>query len=112
MQKLAPDDPRPRTPGVTPGDEFWMENFGATRVAYAYKEDLRDVVARTLAELTPPVTLAQLRAGGRSTALLSVRDVVVERALQAGHRPFRIARFLNLSDSTISRVKATLAQRA
>jgi REP-associated tyrosine transposase len=111
-KKLDPDDLLPCSPGVTAGDEYWLRNFEVTQGAdLQSNSDLRDVVRRALMELAPDMTLDQLRAGGYSKSFLAIRSGVIDCALRADHRPFRIARFLNISDSTVSRVNVQRAAR-
>ncbi|MEX2283593.1 MAG: hypothetical protein WEE89_14000 [Gemmatimonadota bacterium] len=112
-KKLAPSDPRPYAPGVTAGDEYWLENFGVKRLAKrSYRPDLRDVVIIALAELAPTISLDALRVGLRTRPLIALRQAIIERALRAGHRPIDVARYLNTSDSTVSRVNVALARKA
>jgi REP element-mobilizing transposase RayT len=110
-KRLAPDAPRPHSPGVTDSDVFWMHNFG-TRPDRTERpsSDLRDIALRTLAESTPEITLDLVRAGAHIRPLAAVRDAIALQALRAGHRPIDIANFLNTSDSTVSRVRTRLAQ--
>ena len=111
-KNVGPDELRPQAPGLTAGDEFWLQNFGKkTAIVEEYfRRDLNVVVEQTLREQTPRITLRQLRAGGRTRSILEIRNVVIERALRAGHRPVNVARFLNTSDSTISRVNVALTR--
>jgi REP element-mobilizing transposase RayT len=110
-KQLAPDAPRPHSPGVTDGDVFWMQNFGSTRAGVERpRGDLRDIALRTLAESAPDVRLELIRMGAYNRRLIAVRDTIVVRALRAGHRPIDIANLLNTSDSTVSRVRTRLAQ--
>jgi REP element-mobilizing transposase RayT len=111
-KKLGPDELLPRAPGVTPGDGYWLRNFEVQpQTEHHILPDLRDVVLRALAVLAPGMTLEQLRTTGYSKSSAALRDAVIEWALRAGHRPVHIARFLNTSDSTVSRVNVRLAGR-
>jgi REP element-mobilizing transposase RayT len=106
-KKLGPGDPPPHSPGVTAGDEYWLNNFSVRPVPLIVpRNDLRDIVRRALTEVAPVVTLDELRAGSRSSQVVAARNAVIDRALRAGHRPVSIARFLNTSDTTVSRVRA------
>ena len=110
-KRLEPGEPRPHSPGVTEGDVYWMQNFGTTRVsADRPRTDLRDIVKRALAESKPDVTLERLRQGDYSKQLVAIRNVIVAQALRADHRPADIAHYLNVSDSTVSRVRSFLTQ--
>ncbi|MGH7553761.1 MAG: transposase [Longimicrobiales bacterium] len=109
---LGPDDLRPHTPGATARDEFWINNFDGRPVPDVRPpSDLSDLVRRTLTQFAPIITLDQLRAGVRAKAVVAARNIVIERALRAGHRPINVARFLNTSDTTVSRVRMSLTRR-
>jgi REP element-mobilizing transposase RayT len=110
-KRLAPDAPRPYSPGVTDGDVFWMQHFGSMHAGVERpRADLRDIALRTLADSAPDITLDLVRTRAYSRPLIAVRDAIVVRALRAGHRSIDIASFLNTSDSTVSRVRTRLAQ--
>ena len=109
-KQLGPDDPRPYSPGITEGDVFWLDNFTSGDVAERRRADLRDVVLRALAELAPGLKVVDLRGSVRTKRVVAVRTAVVERALNAGHEPVDVARFLNLADSSVSRVNVALAR--
>jgi DNA-binding NarL/FixJ family response regulator len=55
-----------------------------------------------LVTLAPNMPLDELRSGGRSRPVVNVRRQVIARALNAGFRPHQIARFLNISPTTVS----------
>jgi hypothetical protein len=110
-KRLAPGEPRPHAPGVTDGDVYWMQNFGTNRVvADRPRTDLRDIVDRALTESKPDVTLERLRHGAYTRRLVAIRNAIVVRAWRAGHRPADMAHYLNISDSTVSRVRSLLTQ--
>ena len=59
-----------------------------------------------LQELAPDLPLSELRSGSSSRPLVRVRCVIIVRALMAGYSNRRIARFLNISDTTVSNAKS------
>jgi REP element-mobilizing transposase RayT len=94
---------RPYTDG---GDRHWLEVYGACSGTDAtiggYALDLRDIAVRALVSVAPQMDLEHLRSGGRTRRLVKVRRQVIVRALNAGYRPFQIARFLGISTSAVS----------
>jgi hypothetical protein len=97
-------------PPTVGGDIFWVERYGSRCVPVAEGQspraaliDLRDVAARFLRTVKPDLTLDQLRSGGRTRALVEVRRDFISRAKASGHRHRAIARFLHISDVTVSR---------
>ncbi len=97
--------PRPPGPVFPWGDVCWAQRFRPMPlVGDRYVPDLRDLVLQGLRELAPetPLEVLRLRRGGR--AMTAVRWEIIARAIAAGHRAVAIARFLNVSETTISRV--------
>jgi REP element-mobilizing transposase RayT len=108
-RELGPDDPRPHSPGVTAGDEFWVANFAVKCLPDSRPQsDLGDVVRRTLTAIAPDITLDQIRSGVRTKSVVAARSAAIAQALRAGHRPISVAQFLNTSDTTVSRVRVAL----
>jgi len=71
--------------------------------------DLADIARATLAAECPGLQYQEIRGrrGGRTRSRL--RHLVIERAHAAGHRNVDIARFLDLSESAVSKVVCTVA---
>jgi putative transposase len=65
--------------------------------------DLRDVVQAGIRQLCPELDISLIRAfrGGRITA---IRKELIERASLAGYRGCEIARYLHVSESTVSKI--------
>jgi DNA-binding NarL/FixJ family response regulator len=74
--------------------------------------DLRDHVRIALKDVEPDLPLDLLRSGSVSRPLVRVRRQVVARALSAGYAGGSIAGFLNISPSSVSRVKMLLREGA
>jgi REP element-mobilizing transposase RayT len=68
------------------------------------RPDLRDLVLSTLREVDPPIELDLLRMRRYGRAAAAVRRIVIERAIRAGYRGVQIARFLHVSEATVSKV--------
>jgi REP element-mobilizing transposase RayT len=118
MQLLRDRRPAPRCVG---GDRYWQHHFmaastlasaGAASPSAPRREELSGIAARTLNELAPGLTLDVLRLGFRSRPMVAARDAIIRRALRAGHQPPRIARFLRVSGSTVSRIAVAVRQAA
>ena len=98
----------PTMPAYAGGDVYWVERFAAsslapaTRPVHPARLDLRDIARRTLRDNDPELPLSLLRSGRRSKAIVAVRRQFILRAKDHGHRNRAIARFLNVSDVTVS----------
>jgi len=102
----APPEPLP-TRG---GDEHWADRFGwicacgaENQVSRRPVMDLRDFALRLLRSSEPPLELEVLRSGCRTRPLVALRRQFITRAKERGYRNRTIARFLNVSDVTVSR---------
>jgi len=98
------------SPPTVGGDIYWTERFGGGCTPRAERRlprrpafDLRDVVANALQAIAPDMSMDVLRSGGRTRLLVAVRRQVITRAKEDGHRNRSIARFLHVSDVTVSR---------
>lgn len=108
--------PLPRAPLSIGGDLHWYREYGSARplrlagtaLPAARAEDLRDHVKTMLRDLEPEMPLELLRSGGSTRPLVLIRTQVIARALSAGYGGTRVAQFLNVSPTTVSRVKARL----
>jgi DNA-binding NarL/FixJ family response regulator len=74
--------------------------------------DLRDHIRIALKDVEPDLTLDLLRSGSGSRPIVRVRRQVVARALSAGYAGGIIADFLNISPSSVSRVKMLVREGA
>lgn len=112
--------PLPRAPLSLGGDLHWYRQYGTAsnmRVAGVEQPperpmDLRDHVRATLEDIAPDLPLGQLCAGGRSRALVRVRNQVIGRARTAGYATTRLATFLNISPSAVSNVWSAFRGRS
>ena len=102
----------PLPPSTRAGDAHWYATFNSSCVAAAERQlkdiprmDLRDFMQRSLQDVAPEMPLAFLRSGDSTRALVRVRRAIMLRALIAGYRGTRIARFLRVSDATVSRLR-------
>jgi REP element-mobilizing transposase RayT len=98
-------------PGTMAGDEYWVDRFGWPCTGGAEHQvprrrpviDLRDLALRLTRACDPPMDLDLLRSGKRTRSLVSFRRDFIVQARSRGHRNRAIARFLNVSDATVSR---------
>jgi hypothetical protein len=60
--------------------------------------------------MTPPLDLRRLRLGRCSEAIVAARHAVIKRAILTGFRRIDIARYLNVSEATVSRVGSIMLQ--
>jgi putative transposase len=109
---LPEDAIRPAPPRTRFGDGLFYEYFTpAPNAERAAQLDLRDVVLRTMRDISPDLTLDYLRLALRTKPFVAIRRAIIIDALHARHRVRDIARFLNISDSAVSRVASTLYPR-
>jgi len=100
---------KPFRPVTAGGDLYWADRFGWSCMAQAERQrrlrplvDLRDLALTMLRHFEPDMTLDVLRSGARTRALVAVRRRFIARAKDNGHRHRSIARFLHVSDVTVS----------
>jgi hypothetical protein len=107
---------KPPSPPVLCGDAHFERLFGwsAEQVVPpkgARKPDLRDLVLATIRELDPRLDLELLRVRRYGRSAAAIRTIIIKRAILAGFRVVQIARFLNVSETTVSKVAtATLGR--
>jgi REP element-mobilizing transposase RayT len=105
----------PAQPSCDAGEQCWSETFEEAVVrarawlqdtaARTRRADLGLVVRTALAAETGVSSdLRWLRSGGRAPVLARVRANVVIRCLTAGYSNVQVARYLNISPSTVSRI--------
>lgn len=100
----------PALPTCRAGDAWWNVWCGrpairGSRHRSPYDEprlQLRDIAAQVLVELAPGMDLRALRSGARGRQLVRIRRIVIARALKAGFRNQQIARYLDVSTTTVS----------
>lgn len=97
-------------PPTVAGDMYWSERFASSSAPGAEPMsprrpvmDLRDLAVLVLRRIDPEMSLDVLRSGERTRPLVAVRREFIARAKEHGHRQRAIARFLNVSDVTVSR---------
>jgi hypothetical protein len=110
VDAIAEGRPRvdvPTRPVTEGGDLYWVGRFGSVCLAERPFRprllDLRDLALAVLREVSPDMNLELLRSGGRTRLLVAVRRQLIVRAKENGHRHRSIARFLRISDVTVSR---------
>ena len=103
---LPPDVPRPQGPQFPWGDVYASDHFRVqpSPETFSGKVDLRDLVRHALAELAPGVDLELLRMRRGPVQLTALRREIIRRAISAGHRGIAIARYLNVSEATVSKI--------
>ncbi|HSJ09393.1 MAG TPA: transposase [Longimicrobiales bacterium] len=119
MQPVVSPLLKPRvypSPPCTGGDRHWLEEFA--RAAEAGEDilrsmplrlpDLNTIARRVIAQPEADAILDDIRMGCRSKDMVDLRHAVIASCLQAGHRSGRIARFLHVDTSTVSRVAVAL----
>ena len=99
------------------GDEYWALHFGIGRcrtgeAGEKQRPDLRDLVRQSLREMAPPITLEHLRLRSCTDTIVSTRRAIIKRAVLAGFPGADIARYLNVSKTTVSRIATSLIPRA
>jgi REP element-mobilizing transposase RayT len=115
---LAEDVAKPQGPVCAEGDAYWALHFERAMASTPastsehFRPDLRDLVRQSLREMSPTLTLEHLRLRLGGAMIVSARRTIIKRALLAGFRGADIARYLNVSDTTVSRVGMSLPPRA
>lgn len=104
------DSPAPRPPLTSAGDAYWLEQFGWSALERLRKSvpkppavDLRDLALRFLRSAAPDMSLELLCSGKKTRMLGLVRGRLIRHAKENGHRNCAIARFLNISEPTVTR---------
>jgi REP element-mobilizing transposase RayT len=106
---VAEDDPRLAEPATAAGDLYWDRNFSALpAIESATLPDLDHFVRTILSEIAPWLTLLQLQLCRGGAAITEVRHTIIKRAVICGYRRSDIARKLNVSVSTVSKVVTSL----
>jgi REP element-mobilizing transposase RayT len=111
---LSEDVTRPRAPECVEGDAYWALYFGMATAsppasaAEQHRPDLRDLVRQSLREMSPALTLEHLRLRCGGAMIVSARRTIIKRAAIAGFHGADIARYLNVSETTVSRVATSL----
>ncbi|HSJ23250.1 MAG TPA: transposase [Longimicrobiales bacterium] len=97
--------PIPPPPPCSGGDQFWNTHVlrWTRHSGRSVPADLRRLAEIVLNEHAPQTTLDELRSGGRTRSLVKLRRLFITRARQDGHTGVRIAAFLGVSSTTVSR---------
>jgi hypothetical protein len=93
------------------GDEHWQAHFAAAAAAYQRDEPRRplcDVAHDLLVQLQPDCPMDTVRSGTRLRPIVIIRRNLIAGLLARGYRGTAIARFLAVSDSTVSNVAVSL----
>lgn len=110
----------PRVPLSIGGDLHWHRAYGAVQhpevmnaqLATTRLPDLRDHVTVLLEDVAPEMPIEDLIAGGCSRPLVRIRNQVIARAVRAGYGGNVLAEFLNVSPSTVSRIRSLVRSGA
>jgi hypothetical protein len=70
--------------------------------------DLNTIARRVIAEPEADTILDHIRMGCRSKDMVELRHAIIANCLRAGYRSGKIARFLHVDTSTVSRVAVAL----
>lgn len=104
------DSAAPSPPCALGGDAHWTMTYAAAAMRHAplrrSPPDLRDLARAIVDECAPGMDMERLRCGDRGKAVVLVRRRFVIRASAAGYPGGVIARFLSVSPSTISSIRA------
>jgi DNA-binding NarL/FixJ family response regulator len=98
--------PRPAEPNTRAGDVYWEQRFG---VALSITErapsvDLDHFVRAILSQLAPALSLTELQLCRGGPMVTQIRHIIIKRAVVCGYRRADIARKLNISVSTVSKI--------
>jgi hypothetical protein len=95
------------------GDEFWSKEFAHRTQEYGEHPrpaaGVRDIARAVLKKKLPGYDFEWLTAVRGGRAVSEARKEVIERALQLGHRSKSIATSLNISETTVSKVRGAMA---
>lgn len=101
----------PRVPITDGGDRHWLSCYAEAVLRQApgavRRIDLRDLARIAIADAEEGVTLELLRSGSCSKDVVRMRRRFTLRALDTGFRGQTIARFLNVSPTTISTIRTS-----
>jgi REP element-mobilizing transposase RayT len=111
-EALPPDVVHPPGPLFPWGDHRWSHDMHRTPIEdRSSRRDLRDIVHQTIREVAPGLTVDLLRLRGGGPLISATRRHIVERAIAAGHPGVLVAEYLNLSESTVSKVASAVYMR-
>ena len=94
------------------GNAYWDANFSGITVPPRIDnnhEDLRDIALRVLAVRLPGITFEDFLLQRCGPRFVAARREIVTQGIRANFKGTTIARFLKLSDATISKIRASLA---
>ncbi len=100
-------------PRVLAGDAYWSRTFvplfgcpraNASRGGNAPRQDLTEIANRTLAQLSPRVSVEQLRSASKARPVVRARRAVVQRMGDAGYTGRAIAHYLHISPQCVSNI--------
>ena len=110
--RLRDDEPRPPEPGAPVGDDYWRHHFRTLDpIEAAHRCDLRDLVRAMLRVHADWLTLDQLRAARGGHTISCVRHAIIRQARLEGFPVVAIARYLNISETTVCKVTRPLRPR-
>jgi len=97
----------PDCPVFREGDSHWALTFGRDTMIHRPTEeargDLSDIAKRLLSQHSPELSLERLRSGESGRMVVHARRRFIARAIDSGYRTGAVARYLNISDSAVSR---------
>jgi REP element-mobilizing transposase RayT len=99
----------PPRPSLTGGDRHWFAEMSLVpspirAIDNRPSLDLGAVARQVLLECAPEMCLDWLRSGERGRQLVAVRRLTIARALDAGHTPRQVSRYLCVSLAAVSDV--------
>ena len=95
------------------GDAYWNSNFSGITVlprTDAQHDDLRDIALRILAVRLPGISFEDFLVQRCSPLFVAARREIIEQGIRADYRGSTIARFLKVSEATVSNIRASLAR--
>lgn len=97
------------------GDTAWQERFGDLMTGRpswttdsrvnASRADLEDIARSVIRDEAPGLPLDCVRHNGKMRQHVAVRRTIILRSLAAGYPNHRIARYLRVTDATVSKVR-------
>ena len=93
------------------GDEHWFDEYAsATQLATrsTQKRPIFDVAQKLLAQIDPDCPIDRIRSNSHARHLVVVRRNLVLALISHGYSGVQIARFLGISESCVSSIKALL----
>jgi REP element-mobilizing transposase RayT len=99
----------PPEPPAPFGDLYFNDSFTAWPITQLTRRwDLRDRAVSVLRDIEPGWSIDRVRCSYGSRRTTAVRNQLIAALLQNGYRVHQVARFMHVSDSTVSAISAAL----